>query len=208
MGLLIMSGYKYKISLIIVLVSLFSIQAFSQLNNYSDSLAAYNSQKLNLKPRMSYSVGSTFMFVPHLGSVTGFTISPDLSIPLSPRLSVDGGIIAGHFYSSFGNFYPEGGINGSFNELSVYGSASYHINPQLTLYGAGMKQITGTSPSYLIPRSSYAIGSTYNFGSFSIGVTLHMSKTNNILGQMPFSGGRGYYSPYEQRPGMLNSLGW
>jgi hypothetical protein len=71
-----MSGCKCNISLIIVLVSLFSIQAFSQQINYRDSLAEYNSQKVNLKPKLYYSVGSTFIIVPHLGTVSGFTLSP------------------------------------------------------------------------------------------------------------------------------------
>ena len=195
-----MSGYKYNISLIIVLVSLFSIQAFSQQINYRDSIAEYNSQKVNLKPKLHYSVGSTFIIVPQLGSFAGFTLSPFLSIPISPKLSVDGGIIAGRFYSTSYNFNHEGAINGTSNELSIFGSASYHINSQLTVYGAGIKQLTGTSPFYFLPKSSYAIGSTYNFGNSSIGITLQMSKWNDILSPFPINGSQGFYSPYEQRP--------
>ena len=193
-----MSGCKCNISLIIVLVSLISIQAFSQQINYRDSLAEYNSQKVNLKPKLYYSVESTFIIVPHLGTVTGFTLSPFLSVPLSPKLSVDGGIIAGHFYSALGNFNPEGSLNGEFNELSVYGSASYHINSQLTVYGTGIKQLIGTSPFYFLPKSSYSIGSSYNFGNFSIGVTLQRSEWNGILSPLPFTGSQGFYSPYMQ----------
>jgi hypothetical protein len=193
-----MSGSKCNISLIIVLVSLISIQAFSQQINYRDSLAEYNSQKVNLKPKLYYSVESTFIIVPHLGTVTGFTLSPFLSVPLSPKLSVDGGIIAGHFYSALGNFNPEGSLNGEFNELSVYGSASYHINSQLTVYGTGIKQLIGTSPFYFLPKSSYSIGSSYNFGNFSIGVTLQRSEWNGILSPLPFTGSQGFYSPYMQ----------
>jgi hypothetical protein len=199
-----MSGCKCNLSLIIVLVSLFSIQAFSQQINYRDSL---NFQKVSLKPTLHYSVGSTFLIVPHLGTVTGFTLSPFLSIPLSPKLSVDGGIIAGRYYSALGNFNPEGAINGAFNELSVYGSASYHINSQLTVYGTGIKQLTGTSPFNTLPKSCYAIGSTFNFGNFSIGVTLQRSKWNNIFSPLPFNGSQGFYSPYDQRPGILNAFG-
>jgi hypothetical protein len=202
-----MSGRKSNISLIIVLVSLFSIQAFSQQINYRDSIAEYISHKVNLKPRLYYSVGSTFVIVPHLGTVTGLTLSPFLSIPLSPKLSVDGGIIAGRFYSSLWNFNPEGTINGAFNEVSVYGSASYHINSQLTVYGLGMKQLTSTSPFYFLPKSSYSIGSTYNFGDFSIGVTLQMSKRNDMLSPMPYNGSQGFYSPFEQRAGTFGTYG-
>jgi hypothetical protein len=202
-----MLGYKCNISLIIVLGSLFSIQAFSQQINYPDSLAVYNNPKISLKPRMYYSVGSTFMVVPHVGSVTGFTLSPSFSIPLSPTLSVDGGIIAGRYYSSLGNFNSEDVKYRAFNELSVYGSASYHINSQLTLYGIGTKQLTSTSPFYSFPKSSYTIGSTYNFGSFSIGVAMQMSKWNNNFSSMPFNGSQGFYSPFEQRPGTFIPFG-
>jgi hypothetical protein len=198
-----MSGFKYIISLIIVWVSIFSNQALSQQINYHDSLAEDNYQKVNLKPRLVYSIGSTFMVVPHLGSITGFTLSPSISIPLSPKLSVNGGIIAGRFYSTLLNSNPEGAMYGAFNDLSVYGSASYHVNSQLTLYGAGIKQLAGTSPFYSLPKSSYTIGSTYNFGSFSIGFALQMSKWNNNFSPLPISGSQRFYSPYEQRPGIL-----
>jgi len=194
-----MSGYKCNISLLVVLISLFSFQAFSQQINYSDSLAVYNSPKVNLKPKLSYSVGSTFMMVPHLGTVTGFTLSPFLSIPISQKFSVEGGIIAGRFYSTLSNVNPEGAINGAFNELSVFGSASYHINSQLTIYGVAMKQLTGTSPYSFLPKSSYAIGSTYKFGNSSIGVSVQMSNWNNIYTPLPFRGSPGFLAPFEQR---------
>jgi hypothetical protein len=200
-----MFGYKCNISLIIVLVSQFPVQTFSQQINYRDSLAVYNSQQVNLKPQLHYSLGSTFMIIPHLGSVAGFTITPFLSIPLSPKLSVDGGIIAGH-YSGLWNPNHEGAITGGFNELSIFGSANYQINSQLTLYGSGIKQLTGSSP-FLLPKSSYAIGSSYNFGNFSIGVTLQMSKWNDILSPLPFNSSQGFYSPYEQKPGTLTPFG-
>jgi len=105
------------------------------------------------------------------------------------------------------NSNPEGAMYGAFNELSVYGSASYHINSQLTLYGSGIKQLTGTSPFYCLPKSSYAIGSAYNFGNFSIGVTLQMSKWNDIQSPFPFNGSQRFYSPYEQGPGTLSTFG-
>jgi hypothetical protein len=152
-------------------------------------------------------IGSNFLVIPHLGSVTAFTLAPSLSIPLSPKLSVDGGIIAGYFYSAPWNSNREGAVYGSFNELSVYGSASYHFNSQLTLYGAGIKQLAGTSPFNSLPKSSYAIGSSYNFGNFSIGLTLQMSKRNDYYSPLPFNSSQGFYSPYEQRPGTLTPFG-
>lgn len=198
-----MSGFRCKISTLAGLVLLVSIQALSQQISYRDSLAGYNSQLVNLKPRLNYLVGSTFMAVPHLGNVYGFTISPELSIPLTPKLSVDGGIIAGHFYSSFGNSGSESGIHGAYNELSLYGSAIYHINSQLTVYGSGIRQITGTSPYSYLPKSSYSIGSSLKFENFSIGVTVQMSKWNSIYTPLPFNGSQGIYFPLEQGPGRM-----
>jgi hypothetical protein len=202
-----MSGCKCNISLIIVLVSLFSIQAFSQQITNDNVLIENNSQKADLKPGLHYLIGSTFLAVPHLGSVTGFTLSPYLSIPLSSKLSVDGGIIAGQYYSALRNINPEGDMYGAFNELSVYGSASYHLNSQLTFYGTGIKQLAGTSPLNVLPKSSYTVGSTYNFGNFSIGVAVEMSKWNNYGSPFPINGSQGFYSPYEQRPGTLGLFG-
>jgi len=196
-----MSGCKFNISLILVLVSLFSIQAFSQNINSGDSLAKYNSRQVILKPKLYYSLGSSFMFIPRVGSVAGVTISPVLSIPLSPKLSVEGGIIAGR-YSAFGNFNHESPITREFTELSVFGSASYHVNSQLTLYGAGIKQLKSSSP-FLLPKSSYVIGSSYKFESFTIGVSVQMSKWNNNLS--PFS--QGFYSPLEPRTDILTPFG-
>jgi hypothetical protein len=198
---MIMSGHKCNISLIIILGSLFSIQAFSQQIDYSDSIASYTSPRANLKPGLHYSIGSSFVVVPQLGNFTEFTVSPYLSIPLTPKLSVDGGIIAGRSYSSL-KFNPEGEIYRAFNNLSVYGSASYYLNSQLTLYGTGIRQLSGESPFYSVPKSSYTFGSNYNFGSFSIGVAVQMSKWDNAGSHFPIDGSRGFYSPFEQRPGI------
>jgi hypothetical protein len=91
--------------------------------------------------------------------------------------------------------------------MSVFGSASYHVNSQLTVYGCAIKHIAGTSPFSLLPKSSYAIGSTYKFGNFSIGVTVQTSTWNDILNPMPFNGTHGFYSPYDQSPGTLTPFG-
>jgi hypothetical protein len=187
-----MSKYRSKISLIIILVSLFSLQAFSQQR---DSLALQSSQKIVFKPQLHYSLGSSYMFIPHVGSVTGVTIAPFLSVPVSPKWSLEGGIIAGHYYSSLGSNH-ELKLNGAFNEVSIFGSASYHVNSKLTLYGAGIKHVTTDSPFNMLPKSSYIIGSNYNFGNFSVGLSVQMSKWNDNIS--PFDGSQGFYSPYER----------
>jgi long-subunit fatty acid transport protein len=143
------------------------------------------------------------MFFPHLGSITGFTLSPSLSVPLSSKWSVNGGIIAGRYYSTIGNLNTEGVLPGTFNVLSLYGSAIYHVNPQMTLYGIGTKSLTNNSPFYSIPKSSYTIGSTYNFGDFSIGVSFQVSKWNNAFNPLPFNSPQGFNPYYWQNPGVF-----
>jgi hypothetical protein len=193
-----MTVRRCNISIIVCLVSLISLQAFSQQMNSAGSLSVDNPAKDLLKPRLNYSVGSSFMVVPHLGSVSSVTLSPSLSVPLTPKLSVDGGIVTGYYYSAPWYSRQEGAMNGSFYGLSVYGSASYHINPQLTLYGSAIKQIAGTSPVYFLPKTSYSIGSTYDFGNVKIGVSFRMSEWDNIYSPFPVNGSNGFYSPFEQ----------
>jgi hypothetical protein len=194
-----MSVHKCNISVIIVIVSLFSFKAYSQQTNVGKSLSEDNSTKFILKPRVQNMIGTSFIFVPHLGSVSSVTLSPGLSIPLSPKLSVEGGIMASYYYSAPLKSDNAGFPYGSFTGLSVYGSATYQFSPQLVLFGSAIRQIAGTSPFYSIPKSSYTIGSAYNFGNFSIGVTLQMSNWDNIYSPFPVNGSQGFYSPFEPR---------
>ena len=186
-----MNGLKCRICLTVILVSFAFQRAFPQRAS-GDSLTQFSQPLVDLKTGVHYSVEGTFLYAPHLGTISGYTFSPYLSVPVSPRLSVEGGIIAGRYYSSL--FTPESALRGSFNQLSLYGSASYHVNPQLTLYGIGIKQISGTSPFYALPKSSYTIGSSFNFGSFSIGASFQVSKWGNDFGPSMLNGAPGFYS--------------
>ncbi len=190
---------KYKIGFVIVLCSLFSGEANAQVISI-DSLNRNNTIVEGLKPGLHYNVGSSFLVAPHYGSASGLTFSPYLTIPLSQKLSVEGGIIAGYIYISPWNSGNEGLMYHSFNEVSIFGSASYQVTPRLTLYGAGIKQLTGNSPYDFLPKSSYTIGSTINFGNFSLGFNVHMSKWDNIYNPLPVNGSQVYYSPFWQGP--------
>jgi len=121
-----MTGLKCKYCLIVILSGLFSLQAFPQKPVTSDSIAEFNHPVVDLRTGLHYSLSGTFLVIPHLGSVSGYTFSPYLSVPLSPKLSVEGGIIAGRYFSSLFNSTSENALHGSFNQVSLYGSASYH----------------------------------------------------------------------------------
>jgi len=191
-----MNGRRCNISFIIVMVSLFSVQAFSQQTDIDTRLTGDKTETMLFKPVLHYSVGSNFLLAPRLGSVSSVTLSTAVSLPLSPKLSVEGGIMASYYYSAPFNSDIAGFPYGSFNGLSVYGAAIYQFTPQLTLYGSAINQIAGTSPFYSLPKSSYTIGSAYNFGNFSIGVSLQMSNWDNIYNPFPMNGPRRFYSPY------------
>lgn len=193
-----MCGRRCSISMIIGLIYLFSVQAFSQQTDIDTRLTGDKTATFLYKPGLHYSVGSSFLVAPHLGSVSSITLSPSLSVPISPKLSVEGGIMASYYYSAPFNSDIAGFPYGSFNGLSVYGAAIYQFTPQLTLYGSAINQIAGTSPFYSLPKSSYTIGSAYNFGNFSIGVSLQMSNWDNIYSPFPLNGSQGLYTPFGQ----------
>jgi len=194
-----MAGYKFNISIFICLGLLFSLKAYSQQPGISGTHDDDKSELVLFKPVANYYIGSSFMVTPQLGSVTSFNFSPSLSIPLSPRLSVEGGIIASYYYTAPWKSESEGLAYGPFAGLSVYGSASYLVSPQLTLYGSAIKQISGTLPFNTLPKNSYTIGSSYNFGSFSIGVSFQTTKWDDAYSPYQISGPRGLNSPVEQR---------
>ena len=194
-----MSGYKFDISLIICLVLLFSAEAYSQQADISGTFADDKPESLFFKPRANYYIGSSFMVVPRLGSISSLNFSPSLYVPLSPGLSVQGGIIASYYYTAPLKSGSDGLAYGFFTGVSVYGSANYLVSPRLTLYGSAIKQISGTPQFNSLPISSYTIGSSYNFGSFSVGVSFQATKWDDVNNPYQISSPRRLNSPFEQR---------
>ena len=176
-----MAMNRFNISLFICLVSLFSVRGFSQQMNTGGRYPLDDSLKVIPKPRLNFTAGSNIVVIPHYGSVSEVTLSSSFSVPLSPKLSFDGGIIASYLYSSPRMYGNESFGYGSFTVLSVYGAARYQMSPQLTLYGTAIKQLAGNSPVYFLPQTSYSIGSSYDFGNVSVGVTFRMSRWERVF---------------------------
>jgi hypothetical protein len=183
---------KLFLSITIILSFLITSQAYSQEITSVDSLQNLNSSPSRFKPQFHYSVGSSFTYIPRYGSVTGLTFSPYLSYLVSPKVSIEAGIIAGRYYSSLKNILPEPGIKNSFNALSVYGSARYQLNERLSVYGIGQKQFFGSMPLYTNPTTSFTFGSTLTFGNFSVGAAIRMSDWSNNA-YSPFGGSHSYF---------------
>ena len=170
--------------------------AFAQQEEFKDSLNLPGSIQVRSKPQLHYSIGSSFTYIPRYGSVTGLTLSPYYSYPVSSKFSIEAGLMAGRFYPIMKNAFPESGINNPFNSVSVFGSARYQLNQRLSVYGTGTRQIIGSHPLYNFPTSSFSVGSTLDFGNFSIGAEIRMSDQNYYNSAYPFGGNRGYFPSY------------
>jgi hypothetical protein len=172
------------------------LQIFSQEIGSADSLENFIYPVIKRTPRINYSVGSNYTFIPRYGSITGFNASTFVSYPVTSKMSVQGGLIAGMYYPVMKNSFTESGINNSCNTLSLFGSASYQLNKRLTVYGTGIRQLAGSVSMYNMPTNSFSIGSTLNFGTFSIGAEIQMSDWNNYYSPSPFGGINSPFSSY------------
>jgi len=192
-----MKSFKLIVKIIICVLFLIPGIAFTQVGQFHGNPEVLNPALKKKSLQLHYNLGSSFTFIPRFGSVTGFYVSPYIRYPVSPKLSVDAGLVAGQFYTEGKFFNPENVKNNSFSALSVYGSASYRLNQRLTLYGAGIKQLPGTFPLYHLPANSFTLGSTLDFGSFSIGAEVQMTKwNNNFYSPYPFRGSQLYFPSY------------
>jgi hypothetical protein len=178
---------------VLILNILFTSEAFTQEYVVQDSLQNLSISHFKVRPEMHYSIGSSFMYIPHYGSVSGLNASAFYTYPLTPKLTVEGGFLAGRYYSALKAFNPENKVYNAFNNLSVYGTAAYQLSQRLTVYGTGIKQLSGFMPMYNMPSGSFTVGSTLNFGNFSVGASIQMSKWNNYNSLSPFGGNHGYF---------------
>jgi len=184
-------GRHFLIAFLLLLL-LTPLKAFNQLYLPADSISLLDSPVIKAKPVLHYSIGSTFTYIPGHGSVTGLTISPFYSFPLNPKVSVEAGIIAGRYFSNLNNTFQELRYGSSFNSLSVFGSATYHLNKRLSLYGTGIKQLAGSMPMYNLSGNRFSVGSTLDFGNFRIGAEISVSDRYNYYSPFPFGGQSDY----------------
>jgi len=170
--------------------------AFAQPSEIPDSMVFPASKKQKMKPEFHYSIGSSFTYIPGYGSVSGFTISPGYQFPVTDKLSLQTGLIAGHYIPFQKYEAQETVFNYSGNSIALYGAASYQLNQKLSIYGIGSRQIAGNLPLYRFPTSSFSIGSTLDLGNFSIGAEIRVNNSNYNHSLFPMYGKRDYFSPY------------
>jgi hypothetical protein len=145
-------------------------------------------------PMFHINTGSNFMFMPGFGNGMNFYVNPSVTMPVTKKLFVEGGIVAsssmmpGRF-----PFQPENG-NRNFNNLTIYGSTMYQLSPRLMIYGSGVKSIVSRElpmPDFYRPGNSFTLGSSFKLSSnITIGAAVHVSDYNYFYN--PFRSAEGY----------------
>jgi hypothetical protein len=181
--------------LLFITFSVFPEMIFSQDNILPDNLIT-KSVVVRKKPEFHYSVGSNFMFMPRFGSVSGVDFRPVLVYPVSQKLSVEAGLIAGHYFTSFKNSLLDQAIGGGYYSLSMFGSATYHVSPALSFYGTGIKQLAGTNPMLNMYGNSFSIGSTLKLGNITLGAEFHVRDQYDFNPYPRFGGSHSYFPTY------------
>jgi len=143
-----------------------------------------------LKPLWNLNVGTNMMFVPHTGTFSGFSVTPVMTLPLSARLSVYGGASFMRLYTPAG--ITDGpGMKNAAGVVSLFGSASYKLNRNITLYGTGIKTLG--NPMIFTPFSPY-LSDSFTLGSeFRLGNHITLGASVRMSGQ-PYD----YVSPFNQ----------
>ncbi|MBE0656019.1 MAG: hypothetical protein IH594_19625 [Bacteroidales bacterium] len=144
------------------------------------------------KLRWDMSLGTAYTFMPGYGGGMSYYATPGFSYPINNRFSFHGGIMAG-VYTSPGFVSPESGsqkVTSGFT--SIYGSMAYHLNPNVIIYGTGIKSIStpgGFSPFYAPSYDEISFGSSIRLSNnVTIGASVHFREYS------PFGGG--YTSPF------------
>jgi hypothetical protein len=130
-------------------------------------LFAQNDEKISspemnnlYKPQYHFNFGSSYSYFPSFGGGMNMFASPSVTIPLSKRIFVDGGIIASTSLLPGLSSLELNNKVSNFKSLAIYGSTIYQVSPKLIVYGTGVKQLVNTKLPY--PYSSL------NHNSFSL----------------------------------------
>ncbi len=172
-------------------------------NNFPEAESLAVSKNIQ---RLSWdtNIGSSFFYSKAFGSGTEFFAAPQLNYGISPRLSLHGGVMFS--YTSFFGHSSLAENNRSmintFPGMSVYGSASYQLNENITFYGTGVRHMSSffseDMPAFMNNSyNSFSIGSSFRLGdNVTIGASIHVNDRNKY--NSPFSQpatGR-HYSPF------------
>ncbi len=197
-----------KVGLIIVLVNFLVLPAMAQEYkndfNFSSEFDTLVIPEKNQRLTWDTNLGSSFIYSKAFGSATEFFAAPQVNYGITPKFAIHGGLMFS-YTSVFGQSNSD--ENGymmpiAFPGMSVYGSASYRLNKNVTFYGTGIRHMSNfyskDAPAFLNkPYNSYSFGSSIRLGNkVTIGASLHVNDRNKY--NSPFLGPSdgAYYSPF------------
>jgi len=141
-------------------------------------------------------MGTGISVSPGIGSYSWLYAAPDVSIPLNQRLSVHGGMLLSSAYPAL--VTRDQNLTGvhSYTSLALFTAASYRVDENFTLYGAGMKSVLSfDSGGELLDTgsSAFSFGASYRIGkNVTIGASVVVSDGNRYY---PFSPASNFYHP-------------
>ncbi|HDS07200.1 MAG TPA: hypothetical protein ENO05_06190 [Bacteroides sp.] len=149
-----------------------------------------------LPARWNLSLGTSYIFMQGAGSALMLHAAPVLTLPVTDRWSLHGGVMAEHTVGLGPFAGDENYQQPVFSSLALYAAASYRMNERLVLHGTGYKQllrapVTPFTP--FTPPDHFSLGATYKLGDhFTIGASVHMERGSSDL----FTPGGRLAAPY------------
>lgn len=164
------------------------------------------SQTDKSKVRLGMNIGTGYAFSSAYGSGMNFYAAPTLSMPVTDRLSVHGGIVASTYYPVAVGQGFEQGMPSMYSSLALFAAASYRMNDRLILHGAGYKRLVNgpvNTPFSPYPIDNFSFGATFKLGdNVSIGASISVNSGNGYYNSPGFGhpgsyfGGGSPFSPF------------
>ncbi len=134
-----------------------------------------------------------------------FYAAPMVTLPVSERWSLHGGLMAMRYQGS-NPFLLETGNPDVYSSLAVFAAASYRMSDRLILHGTGVKQLISGPVTPFPAMDNFSLGATYRIGdNITIGATIRFDQQNSYQ-PIPFSGGRTY--PFLHEGGYFLPTTW
>lgn len=141
-------------------------------------------------------VGTSFGYAPFYASAMNMFASPQASYRANERLSFHSGLVVSQTIPVLMNPSEELIIPAGISNISAFASVSYRLAENLTLHGTGVKSMAKFPLDENRSSLDYhelSIGTTYNFGNFSIGASFH--KSDNSYFKSPYGYGNSIFGP-------------
>lgn len=169
-------------------------------------------QSQNNPLQIHFDIGTSFSNIGGFGSMFTNYISPQISYPLSEKLSLQvGGVFAKNYLNGSGSMLPSftgNLINNNFSQYLLYAKGMYQLSDKLEIRGSVIKSIDNTPDLFRINSNllnlnyeSYSLGFNYKLSnSIRFGANVNIINDKNPYYLRPFgnkiNGLSPFYNPY------------